>query len=187
MANNSITLILNKILYLIKYFFNKNILSKKHLQITTYIPKDCILLGVENIKFSKNVSIGFKSLFTAEGGEIIVGANTSFNSGVHINASVCGKIVIGENCLIGPNVVMRTADHVFERIDIPIRKQGHKCANIFLDDDVWIGANVIILGGVTIGKGVVVGAGSVVTKNIPEYSVVVGAPAKIIKSRMLNK
>jgi acetyltransferase-like isoleucine patch superfamily enzyme len=149
----------------------------------TYIDNRCVFYGSENIYFDHNVSIGTNSLFSAEGGEIKVGENTSFNSGVHINASVCGKIFIGKNCLIGPNVVMRTADHIFANIDIPIRLQGHKCENIILEEDVWIGANVVITGGVTIGKGCVIGAGSVVTKNIPEFSIAVGIPARVIKSR----
>ena len=162
-------------------FENSSIILRK--KFNTIILQNCIFYGSENIHFDTNVSIGANSLFSAEGGQIQVGSNTSFNAGVHINAAVCGKIFIGKNCLIGPNVVMRTADHIFTKIDTPIRKQGHKCANIFLEEDVWIGANVVITGGVKIGKGCVIGAGSVVTKNIPEFSIAVGVPAKVIKSR----
>jgi acetyltransferase-like isoleucine patch superfamily enzyme len=160
-----------------------NIIRKLNIKYGTFIEKNCTFCGLDTIFFNSNVSIGINSFFSAEGGEIMVGKNTSFNSGVHINASVCGKIYIGNNCLIGPNVVMRTADHIFSSIDTPIRQQGHKCQNILLEDDIWLGSNVIILGGVTIGKGSVIGAGSVVTKNIPEYSIAVGVPAKVIKSR----
>jgi acetyltransferase-like isoleucine patch superfamily enzyme len=159
---------------------NSKYFQKKY---KTSILQNCVFYGSENIYFDKNVSIGINSFFSAEGGEIKVGENTSFNSGVHINAAVCGKIFIDKNCLIGPNVVMRTADHIFTNADVPIRLQGHKCQNIFLEEDVWIGANVVITGGVTISKGCVIGAGSVVTKNIPEYSIAVGVPARVIKSR----
>ena len=79
---------------------------------------------------------------------------------------------------------MRTAGHNFERADIPIRNQGHICKNIMIEDVVWLGANVVVLGGVTIGKGCVIGAGSVVTKNIEAYSIAVGVPAKVIKNRL---
>ena len=160
-----------------------NTIRKLNIKYGIFIAENCTFYGLDSIFFSRNVSIGRNSLFSGEGGEIKVGENTSFNSGVHINASICGKIFIGKNCLIGPNVVMRTADHIFNNIDIPMRLQGHKCENIILEEDVWIGANVVITGGVTIGKGCVIGAGSVVTKNIPEFSIAVGVPARVIKSR----
>lgn len=150
----------------------------------TIINQNCVFYGIENIQLDQKVSIGANSFFASDGGQIIVGENTSFNAGVHINASVCGKIIIAKNCLIGPSVIMRTADHIFTKADVPIRLQGHKCQNIFLEEDVWIGANVVITGGVTIGKGSVIGAGSVVTKNIPEYSLAVGVPARVIRSRI---
>jgi galactoside O-acetyltransferase len=150
------------------------------------IESGCIFYGVDNIFLNLNVSIGRNSLFSAENGLIKIGENTSFNSNVFINSSVCGEILIGNNCLIGPNVVMRTAGHNFERADIPIRNQGHICKNIMIEDDVWLGANVVVLGGVTIGKGCVIGAGSVVTKNIEAYSIAVGVPAKVIKNRLQN-
>lgn len=143
----------------------------------------CEFLGPESMHFGKNVGIGSNSFFSAEKGKIVVGNNTSFNRNVHINASVCGEIIIGDLCLIGPNVVMRTADHRFDDITIPIRQQGHYCQNIIIEDDVWIGANVVIVGGVTIGKGAVIGAGAVVTKNIPSLAIALGVPARIVKYR----
>ena len=102
---------------------------------------------------------------------------------VHINASIGGEIIIGNNCLIGPNVVMRSAGHKFDNVDVPIREQGHIIGNIHIDDDVWIGSNAVILGGVHIGKGAIIGAGAVVTKNIPSMSIAVGVPARVIKNR----
>ena len=171
-------------LYLIKTKINEIKISRNLItKFGTFIENGCVFYGLENIFFDTNVSIGRNSLFSGEGGEIKVGKNTSFNTGVHINAAVCGKINIGNNCLIGPNVIMRTANHIFAKIDKPIRLQGHKCENILIEDDVWIGANVVITGGVSIGKGCVIGAGSVVTKNIPEYYIAVGVPARVIKTR----
>lgn len=94
-----------------------------------------------------------------------------------------GQIVIGENCLIGPKVVMRTASHRFEKKEVNIRGQGHQIADILIEDDCWIGANAIILGGVHIGKGAIIGAGAVVTKDIPSMVIAVGVPAKVLKYR----
>jgi acetyltransferase-like isoleucine patch superfamily enzyme len=75
------------------------------------------------------------------------------------------------------------AGHNFERVDIPIRKQGSLMKGIVIEDDVWIGCGCRILDGVRIGRGSVIGAGSVVNKNVPEYSVVVGVPGRVIKNR----
>lgn len=143
----------------------------------------CVMQGADTMSFGANVSIGSISFFSAENGKITVGSKTSFNRNVHINASVCGEIKIGDNCLFGPNVVLRTADHRFENADIPIREQGHICKNITIEDDVWIGANVVVVGGVSIGQGAVVGAGAVVTKDISAFAVVGGVPARLIKYR----
>jgi galactoside O-acetyltransferase len=176
---------LKYVINLIKLNFSQSKTSfNLRLKFSAAIENGCVFYGVDNIFLNLNVSVGKNSLFSAEKGIIRIGENTSFNSNVHINSSVCGEILIGNNCLIGPNVVMRTAGHNFERADIPIRNQGHICKNILIEDDVWLGANVVVLGGVTIGKGCVIGAGSVVTKNIEAYSIAVGVPAKVIKNRL---
>ena len=94
-----------------------------------------------------------------------------------------GAIRIGEWCLIGPNVVMRTASHRYDNPNKFIRQQGHVVGDIHIEDDVWIGANALILGGVHIGKGAVIGAGAVVTKDVPSLAIVVGIPAKVVKFR----
>lgn len=147
------------------------------------IERNCEFIAPQNISFDQNISIGFGAFFTADGGLIRIGSNTMFNSNVHINTSVGGIIEIGQNVLIGPNVVMRTAGHNFENPNILIKKQGHIIKNIIIEDDVWISANVIILGGVKIGKGAVIGAGAVVTKDIPSMGIAIGIPAKTIKFR----
>jgi galactoside O-acetyltransferase len=148
-----------------------------------FIGFGCEFLAPQAILLEDFVSIGKYSFFTAENGSIKVGFQTSFNINVHINSSVGGEILIGNNCLIGPNVVMRTAGHRFEDVNTFIRKQGHVIGNIHIDDDVWIGSNAVIIGGVHIGKGAIIGAGAVVTKNIPSMGIAVGVPAKVIKYR----
>jgi maltose O-acetyltransferase len=85
---------------------------------------------------------------------------------------------------MGRDVVAITRNHGYIDKNTLIRKQGYTDDKpIYIGDDVWIGHRVIILPGVTIGKGTVIGAGSVVTKNTPEYSVVAGNPAQVIKYR----
>ncbi|MBN2013933.1 MAG: acyltransferase [Candidatus Altiarchaeota archaeon] len=98
-------------------------------------------------------------------------------------ARVGGEIVIGDNSLIGGRVKFYTINHKFDDPCKLIKNQGVVYGPILIGSDVWIGADSIILGGVRIGDGAVVGAGSVVTKDVPPYTVVAGNPAKKIKSR----
>lgn len=106
------------------------------------------------------------------------------NSGLGIRCKVRGPLVIGDDVMMGPDVLIFTSNHETERTDIPMRLQGNGVAKpVMIGSDVWIGARVIILPGVTIGEGVVIGAGAVVTKDIPGYAVVGGVPAKIVGYR----
>ena len=100
-----------------------------------------------------------------------------------INARGNGSIVIGDNVLIGPNVVLRSSDHSFGNLEENINKQGMTDGNILIKDNVWIGSNCVILQNCIIGEGSIVAAGSVVTKDVLPFSVVGGIPAKIIKKR----
>lgn len=89
------------------------------------------------------------------------------------------KVIIGDNVLIGPNVSIYTAGHP---IHADARKTGYEFgAPISIGDNVWIGGNSIILPGVTVGSNSVIAAGSVVTKDVPEWSVAAGNPAKVIR------
>ncbi len=92
-------------------------------------------------------------------------------------------VEIGSNVIMGPDVKIYTRNHVFDSLEIPIQQQGKKQQKTIIMDDIWIGANVIILPGITIGSHSVIAAGSVVTKSVPEYAVVGGNPAKLIKVR----
>jgi acetyltransferase-like isoleucine patch superfamily enzyme len=111
-----------------------------------------------------------------------MGHRVAINYQVHIDAS-SGFIRIGNDVLIGPNCVLRAADHVFTDRTRPINSQGHRWGRIIIEDDCWLGANVVVLKNVTIGRGSVIGAGAVVTRNIPPYSIAVGVPARIIGQR----
>jgi acetyltransferase-like isoleucine patch superfamily enzyme len=92
------------------------------------------------------------------------------------------SITIEDDVLIGSGVHFYTANHAFENIEIPIIDQGHsESRGVLIKKGSWIGANAIILPGVTIGENTVIGAGSVVTKSIPSKVVAAGNPARIIK------
>ena len=163
------------------YWFRKRFKTRKNILIS----RGTEFLNPQEMDFMEDsIIIGENCFFAAgAGGKIQVGANSAFNRNVHINSCNGGRILIGDYVLVGPNVVMRTANHIFSDVEMPIRMQGHIANDIVIESDVWIGSNVIILGGVHIGKGAVVGAGAVVTKNIPAFGIAVGVPARIIKYR----
>jgi acetyltransferase-like isoleucine patch superfamily enzyme len=92
-------------------------------------------------------------------------------------------ISIGRDVLIANDVQLICGNHTFDRRDVPIRAQPPKGQPIVIEDDVWLGASAIVLGGVTVGKGSVVGAGSIVTHSLPPYSIARGAPAAVVGVR----
>jgi acetyltransferase-like isoleucine patch superfamily enzyme len=114
------------------------------------------------------------------GNDVYIGPRATFNSAI-------STIRIGSKVLFGPEVMIMGGDHRFDVVGKYIYNVTEKVPDndrdVVIEDDVWIGARVVILKGVTIGRGSVIGAGSVVTKSIPPYSVAVGNPAKVIRSR----
>jgi len=110
-------------------------------------------------------------------GEVRIGNNSLIGLG----NVIIGPITIGNNVILAQNIVASGLNHTYTDIQRPIQQQGVSVAPITIEDDCWIGANVVITAGVTIGKHCVIAAGAVVTKNIPPYSVAVGNPARVIK------
>ena len=110
--------------------------------------------------------------------KIHIGDNFYLNAGCHL----LGNITIGRDVMIGPKTVIWGRDHQME-LGKPMKEQEHIKQDVIIGDDVWMAANVTILKGVTIGNGAVIGAGAIVTKNIPEYAIAVGNPAKVVKYR----
>ena len=108
------------------------------------------------------------------------------NSYIGMNTVVdgVGSVLIGKNVLIANSCSINSTQHKFDNLDLPIIKQPTQKTQIKIEDNVWIGARTVILPGVVIGEGSVVGAGSVVTKNVEPFSVVVGVPAKTLRSRL---
>lgn len=106
------------------------------------------------------------------------------NSGIGIDGELYGPISLGSDVMMGPEVVIYTSGYAHDRIDIPMRLQGASVIKpVSIGNDVWIGRRVMIMPGVTIGNGVIVGAGAVVTKDVPDYAVVGGVPARILRYR----
>ena len=120
-----------------------------------------------------------KAQILLPGGGISIGKG----SGLGVNCLVHGPLEIGEKVMMGPDVVILTHTHNIDRTDIPMGDQGSRVAKVTIGNDVWIGMRSIIMPGVKIGNGAVIGAGAIVTKDVPDYAIVGGVPAKIIKYR----
>jgi len=110
-------------------------------------------------------------------GDVKIGERTI----IGIGNVIIGPVEIGNNVMFAQNIVVSGLNHGYEDVTIPPSEQKVTTKQIIISDDVWIGANSVITAGVTIGKHSVVGGGSVVTKNVPDYTVVAGNPARIIK------
>ena len=139
-----------------------------------------------NISFGNEIYIVDGAVFRADEGTIIVGDKFEVNGNVRIVADCGGKIIIGNSVMIGPNTVIRASNHQFKDAAKDIWLQGQTGGTITIGDDVWIAANVVILAGVRVGSHSVIAAGAVVTKDVPEYSVIGGVPAKLIRKRIAH-
>lgn len=93
------------------------------------------------------------------------------------------RIQIGNDCMLAAFCYVLDVDHEFADPDVPIPRQGLRVKPVIVGNDVWVGAGSFILRGVTIGDGAVVAANSVVTEDVPPYTVVAGSPARVIKAR----
>lgn len=167
--------ILNKTLcffiYPLRYFLYKRI------SISTYISLKASIRNHQNIILSQNTIINCYVILWPI--ELVIGKYSQINPGT----TIYGKVKIGDNVMIAPNCMIAGGNHTTSNLDIPMRFQGSNEKGIIINDDVWIGANSVILDGVTIGQGTIVGAGSIVTKNLEPYAVYFGNPAKLIKRR----
>lgn len=146
-----------------------------------YKVKYSIIPRLYQIKMYKNVRIGYRVEFL-HGNNIEIGENSTILHSGYIWAGYESKIIIGKDVMIGPNTMIVAFDHGMV-IDpkTPFKKQDYLEKDIIIGNNVWIGANVVILKGVEIGDNCVVAAGSVITKSLKNNSIAAGIKAKVIK------
>lgn len=135
------------------------------------------------LKISKNCHISNFANLQCYGGKISIEDRTFLGEFVSIYGH--GNVTIGKDCLIAMHTSIVSSNHSIPPIGVCINSKPDIPMSTVIEDDVWIGANCVILGGVKIEKGAVIGAGSVVTKHIPSYAIAVGNPARVIKYRGL--
>lgn len=163
----------------------KHISAKNGLMIGDYCQINALSKG--GIQFGDNVSIGSGTIIECTGvirelGESLkIGNNVGFAQNCFIEMR--GNISIGDNCIFASDVSINSENHNYSQRSQLIRRQGATRRGIRIGEDCWVGTKAVILDGVTIGKGCVIAAGAVVNRDVPEYSVVGGVPARILKIR----
>lgn len=144
---------------------------------------DVEITALKNLSLGDGCCIEARCTLLCANAPLTLGRNCYLNKNVRLGSGGNAPFTMGDNVMVGPNVVMDTSRHNTDRTDIPMKRQGLSYAPIVIEDDVWIGANVVVTSGVTIGRGSIVGAGAVVTRDVPPYAIVGGVPAKVIGQR----
>ena len=168
------------------FFFIFNFLRYNELHYSSYI-KSPILVTPRYVSLHKYVIIGYNARIEGVSmyNEETFNPQIIFNDGVRVEQNLhltcANKIIVGRNTSIGANVTITDIHHSYEDINKPIEKNDIAVKSVVIGNECKIYNNVVILPGVTIGKHVTVGANSVVTRDIPDYCVAVGAPAKVVK------
>ena len=145
-----------------------------------YIGKHCALKGKSNIVLDDGVTVRpYTQIWS--GGTVRIGNGSEI--GERCRISIANSLEIGEKVLLSPNVYITDCDHEYRNISVPVIDQGiaQKGQTVSIGYGSYIGINAVIVGNVKIGKHCVIGANSVVTKDVPDYCVAVGSPARVIK------
>jgi len=131
--------------------------------------------------FGKNIQLARRGVIVRPE-EIILGSNIYIGPNFHISAR---NLNLGSDIMIGPNLVIESDNHEYSIVGKRMYeiREDRKISQIIIEDDVWVGANVIILPGVKISEGSIIGAGSIVTKSIPPYTIAFGNPCKPQRTR----
>ncbi len=139
-----------------------------------------ILLRLLGARIGRRVTF-YPGVWVMTGRNLVVGDDVDLALDVLITTD--GGVTIGNRVLIGYRTMILSRNHTIPDGCGPIFGAGHTSRPVSIGDDTWIGGNCTILPGVSIGRGCVIGAGSVVTKSIPDYSIAVGNPARVVRTR----
>ena len=139
--------------------------------------------GTDNkgITIGNGVFVGRNTILSCKNGDIVIDdkANIGFNCEV-FSAS---RVRVGKSVLMAAYTYLVGGDHLYDRVDIPVLEQGRTARGIEVDDNVWLGAHVVVTDGSRVGRDAIVGAGAVVVGDIPEFSIAAGIPAKVMRDR----
>lgn len=167
----------------VKSFIGKIQAKRFHMQTgkNVYIGKHCALKGKSNIVLEDGGTVRpYAQIWS--GGTVRIGKGSEI--GERCRISIANSLEIGEKVLLSPNVYITDCDHEYRNVEVPVIDQGivQKGQKVSIGEGSYIGINAVIVGNVNIGKHCVIGANSVVTKDVPDYCVAVGCPARVIKN-----
>ncbi len=170
----------------VKITHGRHIICGKNVKFEDYaeiqgLCKEGLIFG-DYVTISRGVMIRPSSYYGGDlGVGLTIGEHSSIGPYGYVGCS--GKITIGKNVMFGPKCSLFAENHNFFDTKISIKSQGVNQKGITVEDDCWIGSNVTILDGVTIGRGSVIGAGTLVTKDVPSESIIVDKREKVIRER----
>lgn len=167
----------SKILFLTKEIGKKCFVGRR-----AYVNKPKYLIIKDEVRIGNDARLSFYDDFNGEKlkPKLVIGKKTYI--GNHFTVLIADEVVIGEEVLIASYVMISSENHSIDpESDLNYGKQSLSTKPVIIEDGVWIGEKVSILPGVKIGEKSIIGTGSVVTSNIPSYSIAVGSPAKVIK------
>lgn len=146
------------------------------------IGKGCALVGPGSLSLGERATVECGVQFKVVEADALLDLGKHVFVGAYCVFDVAAQVRVGERSMFGPGCMIVDHNHGME-IGIPMNGQPCRSRHITIGVDVWIGAHAVLLPGVQIGRGAVVGAGSVVTKDVPEYAIVAGNPARVVKYR----
>jgi len=152
------------------------------------IADGCVLDGRgetnEGIRMGDDVVLGERASIRCKDGDVVVGKRVGIGSSTHLGALGGNRLVLEDDVMIGPHAYLGGVSYHFDRLDIPIREQGHDLkGGITVGEGAWIGAGAMVLDGAKIGRGAIVAARALVMGDVADYAIVGGVPAKFIRSR----
>ncbi|EOB2820164.1 acyltransferase [Vibrio vulnificus] len=174
-------------IFKIFWFLSTIIISPffKSIKLPSYIAFPLFFQGLKNVQIGRKVRIFPKSRIEVHGdGEIIIEDNVGIGQNFHITSA--GKLVIGKGTVVSANVFITNIDHSYQEIDKPILEQPNVVKDTIIGDNCFIGIGASIQAGTKLGKQCIVGTNSVVRGEFPDYCVIVGVPAKIVKKYNLE-
>ena len=135
----------------------------------------------EGIRIGSGVFVGRNTILSCKNGDIVVDdrANIGFNCEI-FSAS---RVRLGKDALVAAYTYLVGGDHLHDRTDVPVLHQGRTARGIEVDDNVWLGAHVVVADGSRVGRDAIVGAGAVVIGEVPPFHVAAGVPARVLRDR----
>lgn len=159
--------------------FGKSVFLGEDVEINA-LSKKGVVLG-DNVSVHRGTVIDCTGGIRSIGEGIVIGNSVGFSPYCYIQ--VRGKVTIEDNVIFGPNSRIFSENHNFEEKNQLISEQGETRKGVHIKKGVWVGSNVTILDGVTVGENAILAAQALVTKDVPPYAIVGGVPAKVLKQR----